>query len=128
MADLESIARLILRGAGSVGDAAREEARRVLDELVARGDLARDEAADLEAAVLEAVEANRRWFEERLIAPARDVLGRTAEAVGRAFADAPRSGRAGAVDPSLAARLDALEQRLARIEHLLARRRGADPD
>jgi polyhydroxyalkanoate synthesis regulator phasin len=123
MADLESIARLILRGAGSIGDAAREEAQRVLDELVARGDLAGDEAAEIEAAVLDAVEANRRWLEERLVAPARGVLGRAAEAVGRALAEAPRAAHAGA-EPSLAARLAALEERLARIEQLLARRRG----
>jgi polyhydroxyalkanoate synthesis regulator phasin len=116
MADLETLTRLLVRGAAS----AREDARRVLDELVARGDLSREEALEIEAAVLDAVEANRRWLDERLVTPLRGVVTGAAQAIGRALAEAaPRGGSAAVAD-----RLEALERRLARLEELLARRRG----
>jgi polyhydroxyalkanoate synthesis regulator phasin len=96
--DLDALVRLVARGVES----AREEARRVADELVARGDLGREEAAAIEAAVADAVEANRAWLEARVLAPLRAALrGSGPEA------------------PTLEARLAALEARLARIERKL---------
>lgn len=107
MADLGSIFESLARGARSLGDpeAALAEARRIVAELVARGDLSREEAAQLEQAVLGAAAANRRWLDERVVGPLRGGLARTLGS------------------DALAARLDALEARLARIETLLAGRR-----
>jgi polyhydroxyalkanoate synthesis regulator phasin len=125
MADLESIARLVLRGGSSLAESARAEAQRVLEELVARGDLGRAEAADIEAAVLEAAETHRRWLDERVVGPLRGAWRSTAEAVGRAAGEAG-AGQAGAGDAQardeLRARLAAIEERLARIERALAGR------
>lgn len=112
MADLGAIARLLVRGGGTLADAARAEARRVLEELVARGDLGREEAARLETAVAEAAETHRRWLDERVAGPLRELLRGAAEAVGRG------------ADDELRARLAALEERLARIEQALAGRGG----
>lgn len=120
MADLESIARLLLRGGSGLAESARAEARRVLDELVARGDLGRAEAEELEAAVRQAAETHQRWLEERVVAPLRGAWRGVAEAAGRA-AGAGR-GDTTAHD-ELRARLDAIEERLARIERALTGRR-----
>lgn len=116
MADLESIARILLRGSASLAEDARAEARRVLEELVARGDVAREEAAEIEAAVLDAAEAHRRWLDERVTGPLRGAWRRLAEAVARGAAEA------GAGDGELPARLAAIEERLARLERALAGR------
>ena len=122
MADLESIARSLLRGGGALAESAREEAQRVLAELVARGDLGREEAAEIEKAVRDAAEQHRRWLDERVIAPLRGAWRSAAETVARAAADAP--ARAAAPDPrdEIRERLAAIEERLARIERALAER------
>jgi polyhydroxyalkanoate synthesis regulator phasin len=119
MADLESIARALLRGGGSLSESARAEAQRVLEELVARGDLGREEAAEIEAAVLDAAEVHRRWLDERVVAPLRGAWRSAADAVGRAATEA---GEAPADRDGVRARLDAIEERLARIERALAER------
>lgn len=115
VADLESLLRLVTRGAAG----AREEARRVLDELVARGDLDRAEADEIEAAVRSAVETHRRWLDERVVGPLRSAWRR---AGGAAAARAEASGA-----DALAARLDAIEARLARIERALGAPGAAPP-
>jgi hypothetical protein len=107
VADFEALVRLLARGA----DSARGEARRVIDELVERGDLGREEAAAIEAAVADAVEANRRWLGERVVGPLRGAARGAAEAVGRAL------GEAGSAE--VLARLDAIEGRLAALERRL---------
>lgn len=104
--DLDSLARLLSRGAQGATDGARREARRVLDVLVERGDLSRAEADEIEAAVAQAADVHRRWLDESVLAP-----------VGRAL-----RGFAGAGASGLDARLAALEERLARIEEWLAAR------
>lgn len=119
MADLGSIARLLVRGGGTLAESARAEAERVLAELVARGDLSREEAAEIEAAVLDAAEAHRRWLDERVVGPLRGAWRGLAEAMGRSAAE-PAPGAAAGGD--LAARLAAIEERLARIERALAGR------
>ena len=108
MSDLESLVRLLVRGGASLAESASAEARRVVEELVSRGDL-RD-----------AARAQARWLDERVMAPVRTALHGAAEAVGRAAA--------GVAAPSdeIGARLAALEERLARIERLLSRRDGED--
>jgi polyhydroxyalkanoate synthesis regulator phasin len=113
VADLESIARLLLRGGTSLAESARDEARRILEELVVRGDLGADEAAEIEAAVLDAASAHRRWVDERLVGPLRGALRGAAEAAGRATAAAAAPG------DELRARLGAIEARLDRIEQVL---------
>lgn len=120
MADLESIARMVLRGGSSVAESARAEAQRVLEELVARGDLGRAEAADIEAAVLDAAEAHRRWLDERVVGPLRGAWRNATEAAARAAAE-PGRAQVPAGD-ELRARLAAIEERLARIERALAGR------
>jgi len=120
MADLESIARMVMRGGSSMAESARAEAQRVLEELVARGDLGRAEAADIEAAVLDAAETHRRWLDERVAGPLRGAWRSAAEAVGRAAGEAGLA-EAPARD-ELRARLDGIEERLARIERALAGR------
>lgn len=104
--DLDSLARLLTRGAQGASEGARREARRVLDVLVERGDLSRAEADEIEAGVAQAADTHRRWLDESVLAP----LGRTL----RGFAG---TGAAG-VDTRLAK----LEERLARIEEWLAAR------
>jgi polyhydroxyalkanoate synthesis regulator phasin len=88
MADLDALVRLLTRGA----DAARGEARRILDELVARGDLSRAEADEALARVQEAVEVNRRWLDERVVSPLRDVLRGAGDALRRVLDDESRPG------------------------------------
>jgi polyhydroxyalkanoate synthesis regulator phasin len=105
MADLESLARWLTQGSRALGEGARGEARRVLDVLVDRGDLSRDEADEIEAAVAQAADGHRRWLDERVLAPLRAAFGGTQR-------------------DALEARLAALEERLARIEAALARREG----
>lgn len=120
MADLESIARMLMRSGGALAESARAEAQRVLEELVKRGDLGRAEAAEIEEAVVAAAEAHRRWLDERVVAPLRGAWRGAAEAVGRAGSEA-RATTAPA-DDELRARLAAIEERLARIERALAGR------
>lgn len=119
MADLDAIARALLRGGKGLADATRAEAERVLAELVARGELGRDEAAQIEAAVAQAAETHQRWLDERLLAPLRDAWRRAAGSLG-AVAGA---GEAPAAD-ELRERLRAIEARLDRIERALAGREG----
>lgn len=107
--DLDSLARLLARGAQGATEGARREARRVLDVLVERGDLSRAEADDIEAAVREATDTHRRWLDESVLTP----IGRTL----RSF-----TTTAGAATGGVEARLAALEERLARIEALLVAR------
>src|SRR5262249_41706225 len=109
MADLEALVRLMTRGA----EAARGEARRILDELVARGDLSRAEADEALARVQEAVDANRRWLDERVVSPLRDALRGAGGALRRALDE---EARPGGRREDLLARLAALEARLARVE------------
>jgi len=97
VAILESLARLLAHGSESVREGARAEAQRVLDVLVERGDLSRDEADRIE----DAVDSAARRLDEQILAP-----------VGRAL------GPGGAV----AERLAAIEERLARLEAALAGR------
>ena len=115
MADLEALVRLLTRGA----EAARGEASRILDELVARGDLSRAEADETLARVQEAVDANRRWLDERVVSPLRDALRGAGGALRRVLDDAahPREARSDAPEgEALRTRLAALEARLARVE------------
>jgi polyhydroxyalkanoate synthesis regulator phasin len=109
--DLDSLARLLARGARGASEGARAEARRVLDVLVERGDLSRAEADEIEAAVAQAADTHRRWIDESVLAP----LGRTL----RGFTGAGATG--------LDARLAKLEERLARIEQWLAERSEPKP-
>jgi len=120
MADLEALVRLLTRGA----EAARGEARRILDELVARGDLSRAEADEALARVQEAVDANRRWLDERVVSPLRDALRGAGGALRRALDE---EARPGGRREDLLARLAALEARLARVEARLEGR-GAPGD
>jgi polyhydroxyalkanoate synthesis regulator phasin len=103
VADLQDLVRLVLRGAES----ARDDARRVAEELVARGELGREEAAVVEAAVADAVASQRAWLDERVLRPLRELLGRSDP-------DAAAQGR-----ERLDARLAAIEARLAQIERRL---------
>lgn len=124
MADLESIVRLLARRGGSVAESARAEAQRVLEELVARGELGRAEAQEIEDAVRKAAETHARWLDERVVAPLRGAWRSAAEAAGRAAA-APEEPRAPTSSPAgddVCARLDAIEERLAGIERALAGR------
>lgn len=93
-------------------EAARAEARRILDELVERGDVGAGEAAEIERAVHEAVEANRRWLDARVVGPVRRAAER--------LVAASREGELAPRLDALAARLEAIETRLARIEERLA--------
>jgi polyhydroxyalkanoate synthesis regulator phasin len=111
MVDFESLARKIAGGALSLGEGARGEARRVLEVLVERGDLSRAEADEIETAVANAAESQRRWLDESVLAP----LGRALRGVARPSGEG-----------SLAARLDAIEARLARIERKLGTRDDAE--
>jgi hypothetical protein len=112
MVDFEALARRIVGGALSVGDGARGEARRVLEVLVERGDLSRAEADEIETAVANAAESQRRWLDESVLAP----LGRALRGAARPAGDDPVS-----------ARLAAIESRLDRIERKLGQRDpGAD--
>jgi polyhydroxyalkanoate synthesis regulator phasin len=106
VASLESLARILSRGAQGVGEGVRAEARRVLDVLVERGDLSRGEAQELEDRIAEAADEHRRWLGERVLGP-----------LGRAFGAVNGRG-------DLDARLAALEERLARIEAALRGRSG----
>ena len=114
MVDFESLARRFAGGAQSLGAGARGEARRVLDVLVERGDLSRAEADEIEAAVADAAETQRRWVDENLLSP----LGRALRGVARAAAP-------GARNDALLDRLAAIEVRLERIERALAKRDDA---
>jgi polyhydroxyalkanoate synthesis regulator phasin len=120
MADLESIVRMLVRGGGSLAESARAEAQRVLEELVARGDLGRAEAAEIEEAVVAAAEAHRRWLDERVVAPLRGAWRSASDAVGRAAAES--EAPAGRAEDEVRARLAAIEERLARIEQALVGR------
>jgi len=97
VAILDSLARLLAHGSESVRDAARAESQRVLDVLVERGDVSRDEADRIE----DAVESAARGLDEQILAPLSRALR-----PGGAVAD----------------RLAAIEERLARIEAALAQR------
>jgi polyhydroxyalkanoate synthesis regulator phasin len=114
MVDFESLARRLAGGAQSLGAGARGEARRVLDVLVERGDLSRAEADEIEAAVADAAETQRRWVDENLLSP----LGRALRGLAKAAAPAARS-------EALLDRLAAVEARLERIERALAQRDDA---
>jgi len=111
MVDFESLARRLAGGAQSLGAGARGEARRVLDVLVERGDLSRAEADEIEAAVADAAETQRRWVDANLLSP----LGRALRGVAKAAAPAARND-------ALVDRLAAIEVRLERIERALAER------
>jgi polyhydroxyalkanoate synthesis regulator phasin len=90
------------------GEAVREDARRALAELVARGDLSAEEARAIEQAVAGALERSAGFVAEHVLEPARGLL-RAATAAGGARLD------------ELAARLDALSERLERLEQRLSR-------
>ena len=111
MVDFESLARRLAGGAQSLGAGARGEARRVLDVLVERGDLSRADADEIEAAVADAAETQRRWVDANLLSP----LGRALRGVAKAAAPAARND-------ALVDRLAAIEVRLERIERALAER------
>jgi hypothetical protein len=84
----------------------------VLEVLVERGDLSRAEADEIETAVANAAESQRRWLDESVLAP----LGRALRGAARPAGDDPVS-----------ARLAAIESRLDRIERKLGQRDpGAD--
>lgn len=119
MIDPEVVARWVVRGAGSV----RDDARRVLRELVDRGDLSAEEAEAIEAGVGEAIGRTLRAVESGVVEPLGRGIERLREHVSGLAAPA--------VHDDLAARLDAIEARLARIEELAERgapRRDAPPD
>ncbi|MBS1106104.1 MAG: hypothetical protein H6Q91_1606 [Deltaproteobacteria bacterium] len=111
MVDFDSLARMLTGGAQSLGAGSRGEARRVLDVLVERGDLSRAEADEIEAAVADAAETQRRWVDENLLSP----LGRALR--GFAKTVAPSAGNDVLLD-----RLAAIEVRLEGIERALAKR------
>jgi polyhydroxyalkanoate synthesis regulator phasin len=143
MADLESIARTLLRGGGDLAESARAEAQRVLEELVARGDLGREEAAQIEAAVLDAAETHRQWLEARVSGPLRGAWRGVVEAVRAGAAAESEAAGLGSGGPAAASRpssdpltrallssievrerLHAIEERLERIERALLERDG----
>ena len=111
MVDFDALARRLAGGAQSLGEGARGEARRVLEVLVERGDLSRAEADEIEAAVADAAETQRRWVDANLLSP----LGRALRGVAKAAAPAARND-------ALVDRLAAIEVRLERIERALAER------
>jgi len=89
------------------GEAVRDDARRALAELVARGDLSPGEARAIEEAVQGALERSAGFVSERVLDPLRELL-RSATAAGGASLD------------DLAARLDGLSERLERLEQKVA--------
>lgn len=109
MVDFEALARRLAGGAQSLGEGARGEARRVIEVLVERGDLSRAEADQIEEAVANAAESQRRWLDESVLAP----LGRALRGVAKAAT--PAAGG------ELAERLAAIERRLEAIERALRR-------
>ncbi len=111
MVDFESLARMLAGGAQSLGAGARGEARRVLDVLVERGDLSRAEADEIEAAVADAAETQRRWVDENLLSP-----------LGRALRGVAKAASPGGGNDALHDRLAAIESRLECIERALAKR------
>jgi hypothetical protein len=111
MVDFDSFARRLAGGAQSLREGARDEARRVLDVLVERGDISRTEADQIEEAVAGAAESQRRWLDDNVLAP----LGRALRGVASRPAGPAR-------DDALADRLAAIEARLDRIERALASR------
>lgn len=95
-------------------EAVRDDARRALAELMARGDLSAEEAQALEGAVQGALERSAGFVSERVLAPLRELL-RAATAAGGASLD------------DLTARLDALSERLERLERRLAPDEDEEP-
>jgi polyhydroxyalkanoate synthesis regulator phasin len=128
--DFQSITRWLARGP----DAAREEAQRVLDELLERGDMGPEEADAIRAGILEAVESNRRFLQERVGAPLRELLGAlaslregrpserdTPREGGPSERDTPREGGPCERDAlrAILERLDELSERVGRLESRL---------
>ncbi len=111
MIDPEVVARWVVRGAGSV----RDDARRVLRELVDRGDLSAEEAEAIEAGVGEAIGRTLRAVESGFVEPLSRGIERLREQVSGLAAPS--------LHDDLVARLDAIEARLARIEELAERGR-----
>lgn len=117
--DLQSITRWLARGS----DAARDEAQRVLEELLRRGDVSAEEAEEIRAGIAEAVEANRRFLQERVGGPLREVLGALAGLRDQPPSDRERSREGLGSDRELLrailARLDELAERVGRLESRL---------
>lgn len=100
---------------------ALEDARRAADELVARGGLRPEEAAEIERAVGEALGQARRMVLESVVRPAEAAFSAAAAAWRRppAGAAAPAPASSAASD-TLLRRLDEVVARLERIERRLA--------
>lgn len=106
MLDFATFADLLLRSAES----ARQDARRILDELRERGDLSDEEARAFEEAVGRAASAGHRLFREALAAPLRRALSML-RAAGESGGESDGGDRVASFDERLAeleARLDAL--------------------
>lgn len=109
MIDVKTLTDLIVKGAG----AAKETAEQVVAKLVERGDLARDEAQEIEKQVLEAIESNRAFLEDNVVRPLRTLAGGIAAALGAGAArDAERE--------EILQRIAELSEKIDRLE-----RRGA---
>lgn len=108
MFDFATFADLLLRGAES----ARQDARRILEELRERGDLSAEEARAFEDAASRAADAGQGLLRKVLAAPLRRVLSMLDAAGSAEAGDEPGSdARAASFDERLAqleARLDAL--------------------
>ncbi len=110
MGSWEALSQLLFRGA----EVAQHEARRILDELIARGDLSDEEAAEIELAVQEAVASHRRFFRESVLSPLRGAWNAW---------NAREPAGAGGLDEVLE-RLSDLSARLERLEREMDRARG----
>ncbi len=117
MGSWEALSQLLFRGA----ELAQHEARRILDELIARGDLSDEEAAEIELSVQEAVASHRRFFRESVMAPLRGAWGAWN---GREAAGGPREAGGASELGEVLARLSDISERLERLEREMDRARG----
>lgn len=102
---------------------ALDDARGILQELVERGRLPREEAMRLENEVKEALERARDVATREVVQPLRAAFGEASEALARVRRSASAGGGDRGPEPSpaasLADRLDDLAARIERVERLL---------
>ncbi|MCA9772170.1 MAG: hypothetical protein KC466_07155 [Myxococcales bacterium] len=116
MVDLKTLMDLMVKGAG----AAREAAEQAVATLVERGDVSREEAAEIQKEVLEAIETNRAFLEENVVSPLRALAAGIASALGGADArDAERR--------EILAKLAELSDKIDRLERGAPTRTKAAP-